>query len=149
MKIVKRLLLSLVFMMILGTTSYTAPFGSKLHVIKNTTSGVAESTTSAAPKFSPAENGWSAQTLTDAGVDFFIYTVVPGATLPVHDSPEEWLGYVISGDGVLGLAGNDKKVTSTVKFSKGDFIVFKPNTMHNWEAGSDLLLLVLKTTKTK
>jgi quercetin dioxygenase-like cupin family protein len=150
MKFFKQCLLSTIIMVIIGATTYAAQFDAKLHVIKNRMDGVAESSTTVAPKFvDGGQFGWSMQMLTDAGIDFFIFSVVPGATFPVHDSHEEWLGYVISGNGELTLGGQDKKVTSTVKFSKGDYIVFKPNTMHGWKGGSDLLLLVVKTTNKK
>jgi quercetin dioxygenase-like cupin family protein len=150
MKFFKKSLLSLIFISIIGATSYAAQSGAKLHIIKNQADGVADSSTTSAPQFvDGGQFGWSMQMLMDAGVDFFIFSVVPGAKFPMHDSPEEWLGYVISGNGELTLGGKDKKVTSTVKFSKGDYIVFKPNTMHGWKGGSDLLLLVVKTTKNK
>lgn len=92
-----------------------------------------------APEFGAAEYpGWEALSLETEGLSFFMFKIAPGAAeYPLHAAPDEWIGYVVSGSGVLYAGDEEGRQSEQVAFTAGDFITFKPNTQHAWKNGSE------------
>lgn len=63
--------------------------------------------------------------------------VDPGGHIAVHDGPNVYVLYVISGDGKLVNVGADGEVTSEINYKPDDIIVFRENTMHYWDNGDE------------
>lgn len=81
--------------------------------------------------------GWGLQTYSVAGVDYVLLIAEKGAaTFPMHDDPNDWLGYIVEGQGQLHL-GDAESITEKVAYKAGDIIHFTPGTYHGWESTSD------------
>lgn len=76
--------------------------------------------------------------LAGTGVQIARGHVDAGGTVATHEGPQQYLLYVISGTGTLGLVDKDGTTTvAEVKYKPDDLIVFQPNTMHNWTNAGD------------
>ena len=70
--------------------------------------------------------------------------IEPNGFIAVHEGPAagEYICYVISGEGELGLVNKDGKTVTTYKWKPGDVIIFrpniaKPNSLHYWKNGPE------------
>ncbi|UWQ19900.1 cupin domain-containing protein [Jannaschia sp. M317] len=61
--------------------------------------------------------------------------VAPGAEVPAHAGPSDYLLYVLSGQGVLTLCDADGVETSRLTYAPGRLIVFPPDAQHGWING--------------
>jgi quercetin dioxygenase-like cupin family protein len=60
----------------------------------------------------------------------------------------EWIAYVLEGNGQLLLADAAGKQTGVVNFKKGDYMIFRADTMHGWKGGTaEAQLLFVTPTK--
>jgi len=81
--------------------------------------------------------GWGLQTYSVAGVDYVLLIAEKGAaTFPMHDDPNDWLGYIVEGKGQLHL-GDADTITEKVAYKAGDIIHFTPDTYHGWESTAE------------
>ena len=100
--------------------------------------GTSVSETIPTPAFGDIEGvkGWTVQALVDAGSEFYIYEIEPNAAMAAHKSPDEWIGYVLSGSVQLQLTDENGAQKSVISLKKGDAMVFRADTMHGWKGGS-------------
>jgi len=68
--------------------------------------------------------------------------IEPDGLIALHEGPAvgEYICYVISGEGELGLVSKDGKTVATYNYKPGDVIIFrpniaKPNSLHYWKNG--------------
>lgn len=125
-----------------------SPAIAESYTIENV-DGVASATQADNPAFADAGlRGWTLQNFSFAGVDWFVFKLAGlAAVYPFHSGPDEWIGYVLEGAGQcrLGDANNNQK--GTVAFKKGDFLLFKGDTVHSWLNGpNETQILFLKAT---
>ena len=109
------------------------------HYVMTDHAGSSAIETLAPPEFAAADYpGWEALSLDAGALSFFMFRIAPGAAeFPLHAAPDEWIGYVVSGGGVLFAGDGEGKKLGQVHFAAGDFITFKPNTQHAWENGTE------------
>jgi quercetin dioxygenase-like cupin family protein len=74
--------------------------------------------------------------LAGTGVQIARGRVEPGGTVATHDGPQQYILYVIGGNGTLGLVDRTGATISEIKYKPDDVIVFQPNTLHNWKNAS-------------
>jgi quercetin dioxygenase-like cupin family protein len=143
------LLLSLSLLLFLGLHGVGAQKAGLTYLIELDSAGGSAAGAKDAPGWADiGVDGWSLAALSDAGVDLFIYKVAPGKPLAIHKSDLEWLAYVLEGNGQLILADAAGKQTGVVEFKKGDFMVFRADTMHGWKGGTaEALMLFVTPTK--
>jgi uncharacterized cupin superfamily protein len=68
---------------------------------------------------------------------------------PLHASDQEWLAYVVLGEGLLIAGTTDNQTqTSSIAFSAGDAITFRADTPHAWrmKPGSGKILFCRQQT---
>lgn len=122
-------------------------------VIMQSSNGKAVAKEQPAPVFGGIDlKGWSVSALQAAGADFYIYKIAPGAAdMAIHSGPDSWIAYVLAGNGEMPLGDKEGKQTGSVSFSKGDYLVFEPNTMHGWKntGKTDILILFVKASATE
>ncbi len=99
--------------------------------------GASSSTSAPDAAFADAGlKGWTVQSFSSAGVDWFIFKVGPGAAVyPFHKSPDAWIGYILEGAGQLVLGDENNAQTGVVYFKKGDYLLFGANAVHSWKNG--------------
>jgi hypothetical protein len=113
------------------------------------TDGASSSTSAGNPAFADAGlKGWTVQSFSSAGVDWFIFKLAVGAApYPFHKSPDEWIGYILDGSGQLVLGDDNNAQTGVINFRKGDYLLFKANAVHSWKNGpKETQILFLKAT---
>ncbi len=106
-----------------------------------------------APALEPIEGleGWylSSYTASRAGVDCIILACDGGAVEnPLHSGGDvNWLGYVAEGSLELILGNSKGEIDSRRKVSRGDYLLFAPETYHGWipgEKAAKLMFIKLK-----
>ena len=109
------------------------------HILMKNQSGDSVLDQLEAPEFSSADHaGWEGLGVEASGVFLFMFRIEAGAVdFPLHDSPDAWLGYVVSGSGTLHAGSADGKLMDSVAYQAGDFITFEPNTQHGWSNGGE------------
>jgi quercetin dioxygenase-like cupin family protein len=60
-----------------------------------------------------------------------------GGKVAVHEGSQQYILYVVRGNGQLTLIGKTGEVVSQVPYKPDDIIVFQPNTLHGWVNGSE------------
>jgi oxalate decarboxylase/phosphoglucose isomerase-like protein (cupin superfamily) len=77
-----------------------------------------------------------------AGVKIHKLEIEPNGYVAVHEGPSagEYICYVITGEGEMGLLDKTGKTVATTKWKPGDVIIFrpsiaKPNSLHYWKNG--------------
>ncbi len=80
--------------------------------------------------------GYGTYDITVGPVKINKITVVPKGTIVTHEAPSTYLCIIVKGEGQLGLVDKAGKTVSTVHYKAGDFILFQPNTLHNWKNGN-------------
>ena len=77
-----------------------------------------------------------------AGVKIHKLEIAPNGYVAVHEGPSagEYICYVITGEGEMGLVDSSGKTVATFTWKPGDVIIFrpsiaKPNTLHFWKNG--------------
>lgn len=68
--------------------------------------------------------------------------VAPGGHIVSYEGPDTYIGYIISGQGTIGIDGPDGQLVSRFEFGPGDTIVFGPGTMHHWVNGDEELVFI-------
>jgi|TARA_B100000959_G_C14743601_1_gene526127 quercetin dioxygenase-like cupin family protein len=78
-------------------------------------------------------------------LSYIAFTFGPGATYPAHSGPDTYVVMITEGsgdmftyvlDGPEGKATTGQTLTTTTSFVAGDTIVFRPDVVHGWEAGT-------------
>ena len=76
------------------------------------------------------------------GVKIHKLEIEPNGYVAVHEGPSvgEYICYVITGEGEMGLVDKAGKTIATYKWKPGDVIIFrpniaKPNSLHYWKNG--------------
>ncbi len=107
------------------------------HYLMTDQSGISALSELAAPEFSAADYaGWEGLSAEAGGVFFFMFKISADAVeYPMHASPDEWLGYVVVGEGELFSGNASGEKLGSVSFKAGDFITFMANTQHAWKNG--------------
>ncbi len=133
------------------TMAFVTPCIAKVYTITNQEDGSAAASTADAPPFGDAGvEGWTVQTLSGSGVDFFVFKIAPdAASMAAHESPDAWIGYVEEGQGELTLTDKEGRVKSSIEYKEGDIFVFDADTMHGWNASSVETILVFVRTAQK
>ena len=79
-----------------------------------------------------------------SGVKIHKFELDPGGYIAVHEGPSagEYISYIISGTGELGLLDKAGKTVATYTWKPGDVIIFrpniaKPNSLHYWKNGPE------------
>jgi hypothetical protein len=114
--------------------------------------GTAVSSTKDTPAFADAGlKGWTVQSFSSAGVDWFVFKLGVGAAqYPFHKSPDAWIGYILDGAGQVLLGDADNAQKGVINFKKGDFLLFGSDTVHSWKNGpKETQILFLKATPPK
>jgi quercetin dioxygenase-like cupin family protein len=77
-----------------------------------------------------------------AGVKIHKLELEPNGYIAVHEGPSvgEYVSYIITGEGELGLLNKEGKTVATYQWKAGDVIIFRPNimkpiTLHYWKNG--------------
>lgn len=73
--------------------------------------------------------------LPGAGIQVMRGHVDPNGSIAVHDGPQQYVLYVISGTGKMTLNGKDGAEIGEITYKPDDVIVFQPNTLHGWVNG--------------
>ena len=143
------LLFSLALLLAAGLQVASAQKAALTYLIEQDSAGGSAAGAKGAPAWADAGvKGWTVTALSDAGVDVYMYKVAPGQPMAIHKSDVEWVAYVLEGDGQLILANAEGKQTSVVNFKKGDYMVFRANTLHGWKGGTaEALMLFVTPTK--
>lgn len=63
--------------------------------------------------------------------------VNPAGKIATHSGPNVYILYVVSGTGKLVNVGPDRNMASQIDYKADDVIVFRENTLHYWENGSE------------
>lgn len=118
------------------------------HIVMSEHAEASALSTTSAPEFSSDElpEGWSGMGLEASGVFLFVLKVAEGAAeFPIHASEDQWLGYVVSGEGTLYAGTTNSEKTTGLPYQGGDFITFEANTPHGWlNAGGESRILFAK-----
>lgn len=88
------------------------------------------------PQFSPLDfPGWHGLAVENESIHMFIFSIDENASeFPLHASDQEWLAYVVMGEGRLIAGTKDNQTqTSSIKFCAGDAITFRADTPHAWK----------------
>lgn len=143
------LLLSLSLLLALGLQNLSAQKAGLVYLIEQDSAGASSAGAKDAPAWGDAgTKGWTVSALVDSGVDFYIFKAAPGAPMAIHKSDVEWIAYVLEGNGQLLLADAAGKQTGVVNFKKGDYMVFRADTMHGWKGGTaEAQILFVTPTK--
>ena len=144
------ILLSLALLLAAGLQSVTAQRPALTYLIEQDSNGGTAAGATAAPAWvESGVKGWTLTALSDAGVDCYLYKAAPGQPMAIHKSDVEWLVYVIEGNGQVILSDADSKPTGVVNFKKGDYMIFRANTLHGWKGGTveSQILFVTPTKK--
>lgn len=82
--------------------------------------------------------GWQGLSIEDKSLFMFIFDIEANADeFPLHASDQNWLAYVIEGNGILYAGTTDnKEKTSEIPFSAGDAISFEANVPHGWKVNN-------------
>ena len=143
------LLLALSTLLVLGLQNLGAQKSGLVYVVEQDAAGGSAVGAKDAPAYADAGvKGWLVTGLSDSGVDMYIYKVAPGQPMAIHKSDVEWVAYVLEGNGQLLLADAAGKQTGVVNFKKGDYLVFRADTMHGWKGGTvEAQMLFVTPTK--
>jgi quercetin dioxygenase-like cupin family protein len=57
-------------------------------------------------------------------------------TISNHSGPNIFIAYIVKGNGLLVNTKDGKKVNE-IQYKAGDIFVFRPDTMHYWEGGTE------------
>lgn len=72
----------------------------------------------------------------DSAVNVRFGRVGPGGKIALHEGESNYILYVTKGRGSLLNVDTKGKESSRFEFKAGDVIIFRPYTMHHWEAGA-------------
>jgi hypothetical protein len=149
MKRIVLLSLTLTLLLVAGLATVGAQKAGMVYLIEQDSAGASAAGASAAPAWADAgTKGWNLTMLSDIGIDFYIFKAAPGAPMAIHKSDVEWIAYVLEGNGQLLLADAAGKQTGVVNFKKGDYMIFRADTMHGWKGGTaEAQLLFVTPTK--
>jgi hypothetical protein len=139
------------FIVLVLAALLASPIFAATFVIENS-DGTTTSTSKDSPAFADAGlKGWTVQSFSSAGVDWFVFKLGVGAVLyPFHTSPDEWIGFILDGSGQVLLGDENKAQKGVLNFKKGDFLLFGKDTMHAWKNGpKETQILFLKATPPK
>ena len=76
--------------------------------------------------------GWSKKVLIARGLETSVYSILPGASFPLHNVPDEFIGIMINGEMILEVSELNGNVTDTIVCTTGDQFSLSGHVHHAW-----------------
>lgn len=76
--------------------------------------------------------GWSKKVLIARGMETSLYSILPGASFPLHSAPDQYTGIMINGEMILEVTDLNGNVTDMIVCKAGDQFSFSEQVPHAW-----------------